>query len=251
MLEISNHGRIREIRLARKPVNALNTDFVSLLTQSLNEASTECGAVILSGQDGMFCAGLDVVELIQLDREDMTNFWSAFFRLLESVACSPIPVACAITGHSPAGGAVISMLCDYRVMSRGNYLIGLNETRVGLIIPRVLQNAMARLVGPRTAEHMLVNGAMVNPEEALRTGLIDALENDFDATIRNAHQWCDQLLALPPQAMLGNRAIARAHFKQDFANDSANGVATFVNTWFSDEAQRVIRTLIDKLKSKK
>ena len=251
MLEISNHGRIREIRLARPPVNALNTDFVSLLTQSLNEASAECGAVILSGQDGMFCAGLDVVELIQLDREDMTNFWSAFFRLLESVACSPIPVACAITGHSPAGGAVISMLCDYRVMSRGTYLIGLNETRVGLIIPRVLQNAMARLVGPRTAEHMLVNGAMVNPEEALRIGFIDALENDFDATIRNAHQWCDQLLALPPQAMLGNRAIARAHFKQDFANDSANGVATFVNTWFSDEAQRVIRTLIDKLKSKK
>ena len=127
MLEISNHGRIREIQLARPPVNALNTDFVSLLTQSLNEASAECGAVILSGQDGMFCAGLDVVELIQLDREDMTNFWSAFFCLLESVACSPIPVACAITGHSPAGGAVISMLCDYRVMSRGNYLIGLRS----------------------------------------------------------------------------------------------------------------------------
>ena len=52
MLEISNHGRIREIRLARPPVNALNTDFVNLLTQSLKEASAECDAVTLSGQDG-------------------------------------------------------------------------------------------------------------------------------------------------------------------------------------------------------
>ena len=251
MLEIRNHGRVREIRLARPPVNALNTEFTSLLTQSLNEASAECGAVILSGRDGMFCAGIDVVELMQLDREDVTDFWSAFFSLLETVACSPIPIACAITGHSPAGGAVISMFSDYRVMSHGNYRIGLNETQVGLIVPRVLQNAMARLVGPRTAEQMLVSGAMINPEEALRSGFIDALEDGFDATIQNAHQWCDQLLALPPQAMLGNRAIARAHFKQEFANDTAKGVATFVDTWFSDETQRVIKTLVAQLKSKK
>jgi enoyl-CoA hydratase/carnithine racemase len=251
MLEISNHGRVREIRLARPPVNALNTEFVSLLTQSLHEASEDSGAVILSGRDGMFCAGIDVVELMQLDREKVTDFWSAFFSLLETVACSPIPIACAITGHSPAGGAVISMFSDYRVMSRGNYMIGLNETRVGLIVPRVLQNAMARLVGAGNAEQMLVSGAMINPEEALKSGFVDALEDDFDATTQNAHQWCDQLLALPPQAMLGNRAIARSHFKQEFANDTANGVATFVDTWFSDETQGVIKTLVTQLKSKK
>ena len=251
MLEISNHGRIREIQLARPPVNALNTEFVSLLTQSLNEASADCGAVVLSGRDGIFCAGIDVVELMQLDREDVTGFWSAFFSLLETVACSPVPVACAITGHSPAGGAVISMLSDYRVMSRGNYKIGLNETRVGLIIPRVLQNAMARLVGLRTAGQMLVSGAMFNPEEALKSGFVDALENGFDATVQNAHQWCDQLLALPPQAMLCNRAIARAHFKQEFTSDSDSGIATFVNTWFSDETQEIIKNLVAQLKSKK
>ena len=176
MLQTIDHGQIRELRLARPPVNALNTEMVNLIRRSVQNAEAECGAIVISGQDGMFSAGLDVVELMQLDRDGMIGFWSAFFELLETVACSSIPIAAAITGHSPAGGAVICMLCDYRVMSAGDYRIGLNETRVGLVIPAVLQNAMARLVGPRTAELMLVGGAMVNPEDAMQIGFVDALE---------------------------------------------------------------------------
>ena len=251
MLEFINHGKIREIRLARPPVNALNSELVKLLTRSLREAEAECSAVVLSGQQGVFSAGLDVVELMQLDREGMTDFWSAFFELLETIACSPLPVAVAITGHSPAGGAVICLLCDYRVMSRGEYYIGLNETRVGLIIPPVLQNAMARLVGPRVAEQMLVAGSMIDPEDAFKTGFVDALETDYEATIQHAVQWCEELLSLPRHSMLGNRAIARAHFRQEFAAHTGDSVASFVDTWFSDETQTVLNALVAQLKSKK
>jgi len=250
MLEIINHGKVCEIRLARPPVNALNLELVNQLIRSLRETETECGAVVLSGQQDVFCAGLDVVELMQLGREGMTDFWSTFFGLLETIACSPVPVATAITGHSPAGGAVMCLMSDYRVMSCGEYLIGLNETRVGLVIPPVLQNAMARLVGPRVAEHMLVAGTMIDPEDAFRTGFVDALETGYEATIQHAVQWCKDLLSLPRHSMLGNRAIARAHYKQEFASNTADSVASFVDTWFSDETQLVINALVDQLKSK-
>ena len=250
MLEIINHGKVREIRLAKPPVNALNLELVNILTQSLREAQTECSAVVLSGRDGVFSAGLDVVELLQCDYDGMTGFWRAFFELLELVACSPIPVAVAITGHSPAGGALICLMCDYRVMSRGGYQIGLNETRVGLIIPPMLQNSMAQLVGPRVAEQMIVAGAMVDPEKALKIGFVDALESGYEATIQNAIQWCEELLLLPQHSMLGNRAVARAHFKQEFANHTADSVASFVDNWFSDETQTVMNALVAQLKSK-
>lgn len=250
MLKIINHQNIREIRLARPPVNALNLEVVETLAQYLREAANECDAVVISGQEGLFSAGLDVVELMQLDRDGMRKFWSAFFALLETIACSPVPVAAAITGHSPAGGAVICLVCDYRVMSRGDYGIGLNETRVGLIIPPVLHNAMARLVGPRVTEHMLVTGAMIDPEKAFQTGFVDALETGYEATIEHALHWCEELLSLPRHAMLGNRAIARAHFKQEFAGYTDDGVASFVDTWFSDETQNVINALVAQLKSK-
>ena len=250
MLNIINHNQVRELQLARAPVNALNTELVQLLTRSVRDAERECGAIVLSGQEGMFSAGLDVVELVQLDRDGMTVFWSSFFELLETVANSSIPIASAVTGHSPAGGAVIFMLCDYRVMSRGKYLTGLNETRVGLVIPPVLQNAMARLVGPRVAEQMLVAGAMVDPETAAKIGFVDALETGYEETIQHAIQWCENLLSLPQHSMLGNRALARAHFKEEFTSHSSDSIKSFVDIWFSDETQQVMGSLVAQLKNR-
>ena len=251
MLKIIDHSEIREVRLERLPVNALNLEFVKTLTQSIREAENECSAVVLSGQERVFCAGLDIVELIQTDRESMTVFWQSFFDLLETIACSKVPVAAAITGHSPAGGAVIALMCDYRVMSDGKFQIGLNETRVGLIIPWVLHKAMQRLVGPGITEQMIVAGTMVGPDDALKIGLVDALETGYEETIQHAIQWCGDLLSLPRQSMLGNRAIARAHFKQEFATNTAQSVASFVDTWFSDETQAVMNDLVSQLKNKK
>jgi 3,2-trans-enoyl-CoA isomerase len=253
MLEITDHGPIRQIKMVRPPVNALNPEFVQQLIHSLQQANSdpECDAVVISSKQGVFSAGLDVVELIQLEREDMTHFWGLFFELLETIACSRVPIATAITGHSPAGGAVMCLFSDYRVMSRGKYRIGLNETRVGLIIPPLLQNAMAHLVGPRVAEQMLVTGTLVEPEDALSVGLVDALESGYEATIERAIKWCEDLLALPRKAVLGNREIARAHYKRNFAENSASSITSFVNCWFSEEAQAVMHALVAQLKNKK
>lgn len=251
MLEIIDHGQVREIQIARPPVNALNLELVTLLTQSIRSAQSECRAVVLSGRQGVFCAGLDVVDLIRLDRTEMTNFWSIFLELLKTIACSEIPVAVAITGHSPAGGALMSIMGDYRVMCRGKYLIGLNETRVGLIIPPALHSIMAALVGLRAAESMLVSGALINPEDALKSGLIDALEDNTGSTIQHAIGWCEEMLSLPSHSMLGNRAVARRHFHLDFVSDKADNVKLLTDAWFSDETQIILNAMVDKLKSKK
>lgn len=250
MLEIIDHGSIREIRMARPPVNALNPEFVSLQTAGLRDAVTRADAVVLSGMPGIFSAGLDVVELLALGRADMRAFWQDFISLLETIACAPVPVTAAITGHAPAGGALISLMTDYRVMSNGAYKIGLNETRVGLVLPPLLQQAMAQAVGQRVAEKMLVTGALVLPQQALEIDLVDALEDGYEETIRHAVRWCGELLALPRHAMLANRKIARAHFKQAFSTISAAAADTLTEAWFSNATQTVLHDFVAKLKKK-
>ncbi|HJR11070.1 MAG TPA: enoyl-CoA hydratase/isomerase family protein, partial [Rhodanobacteraceae bacterium] len=129
MLDIIEHDHgIREFRLARPPVNAINPALTATLKQAVERAPANgAAALILSGSPGLFSAGLDIPALLQLDRDAMRAFWRDFFGLCATLARSPIPVAAAVTGHSPAGGAVLAIFCDYRVMARGEFRIGLNE----------------------------------------------------------------------------------------------------------------------------
>ncbi|HET9033073.1 MAG TPA: enoyl-CoA hydratase/isomerase family protein [Dokdonella sp.] len=250
VLEIIQHDAIHELRLSRPPVNALNPELVSTLRKALL-AAAENGArgIVLSGNPGMFSAGLDVPTLLQLDRAAMAAFWKEFIGLCEALARSPIPVVAAITGHSPAGGAVLTLFCDYRIMARGTFRIGLNEVQVGLVVPEIIQAAMRRLIGAHRAERLMVAGAMIESEEAHRIGLVDELI-DTELVVGRAIGWLQDLLKHPPEAMSGTRRIARADLHAEFDGINDTGDDEFAKRWFSEEAQRVLGELVAKLKAK-
>src|SRR5512146_1420142 len=108
MILTFEHGAIRELRLNRPPVNALSPGLISALLQALEAASQDGKrALVMSGQPGMFSAGLDIPALLKLDRASMDALWREFYALLGAIASSPIPIAAAITGHAPAGGTVL------------------------------------------------------------------------------------------------------------------------------------------------
>ncbi len=250
MLKQINHGPVRELCLDRPPVNALNPQLVSELTVAVTDAGKTAKALVISGREGLFSAGLDVPELMALNHQDMSEFWQDFFGLLEVIARSPIPVAFALTGHAPAGGAVLSLFGDYRVMSRGSFVIGLNETRVGLLVPGVIRRALMRLTGEHRAERLIVAGALISPEEALAAGMVDELADTPAKTVRAATDWCLSHLQLPSHAMLGNRELMRADICREFDALNETDVSEFVDSWFDHETQGVLQEVVRKLKGK-
>ena len=250
MLETINHGNVREIRLARPPANALNADLVKLITKSLIEAGEEAGAVVVSGLPGMFSAGLDVPQLLQFDREEMGQFWQVFLRLLKTIAHMPVPTVFAMTGHAPAGGIVMALFGDYRIMPRGNFKTGLNEVQVGLVVSPTIHQALVRAVGPHTAERILVAGEMMESARAKEIGLIDELVDDPESTVTQAIEWCEQHLALPQLAMLTTRKMARADLHGFFDTGSELAADKFIEIWFSDTAQTTLTALVERLANK-
>ena len=255
MLDIQRHGTIHELRLARAPVNALNPALVQQLREAV-EAAPGHGArgLLLSGAPGLFSAGLDVPALMQLTRDEFRVFWGDFFGLCAALARSPIPVVAAITGHSPAGGAVLAILCDYRVMARGKnpdkpYRIGLNEVQVGLTVPECIQAAMRRLIGTYRAERLLVSGAMLEPQAAHAVGLVDELAEDEQVVTRSL-AWLNDLLALPAHAMAATRRLARADLATVFAEPENLPVEDFLDGWYAPETQAVLTALVAKLTSR-
>ncbi len=250
MLNIHDHDTVRELQLARAPVNALNPDLVQTLRQAVEAAPDEgVEGIVLSGGDKVFSAGLDLPELLTLNRADMGEFWREFFRLCAALARSPIPIVAAVGGHSPAGGAVLAILCDYRVMAHGPFRIGLNETQVGLIVPDSIQLALRRLIGRYPAERLLVAGTMLESEQALAAGMVDELAV-VDQVRQRARVWLQELLALPRRAMLGTRSLARADLTDAFATLDAFPVEDFLDGWFHLQTQAVLQQVVAQLKSK-
>ena len=204
MLDTIRHDCIVELRLARPPVNALDPGLVEALRAAIETAPAQgARGLVLSGRPGMYSGGLDVPVLLQLPRDELMKFLYDFFGLCGMIACSPIPIVAAITGHSPAGGAVLSIFCDYRVMARSAdpakpYRIGLNEVQVGLSVPACIQSGLQRLVGTFRAERLMVAGTMLEAEAALNVGFVDELA-EVDHVVPRAIAWLQDLLKLPPQ----------------------------------------------------
>jgi Delta3-Delta2-enoyl-CoA isomerase len=281
VIEIVERGAVRELRLARPPANALSPELMAALNAALARAAAEAAvaapapaaaervaALVLSGAPGMFSAGLDLPYLLTLDRAGIRVMWKNLYALLRTLAASPLPVVAAITGHSPAGGAVLALHCDARVMADGDFRIGLNEVRVGLPLPPVILAAMRRLVGPRQAERMCVSGALVSPAEAARIGLVDEVV-PADQVVERAVAIAAELAALPRAAMAETRRLARADLvalyddvHDEDGEDGEDGeggegggkggeISSVLDSWFSVEAQTTMRALVERLARKR
>ena len=248
-----DHGRIRELRLARPPVNALDPALCRALITTLDAAVADgVDAVVLSGAPGIFSAGLDVPHLMALgqDRQALHAGWGAFFGAARSLAALRIPVVAALTGHAPAGGCVLSLCCDYRVMARSPnpvtpFMIGMNETQVGLAVPEGAQQLMRRVIGPYRAERLLVSGSMVTADEALRLGLVDTVV-EVDQVVPHALEWLSTLLALPRAPMLLTRSLARADLVRALEPQNLD-LERFVDGWYDADTQAGLRALLARL----
>lgn len=248
LVTVIPHGEIVELQLARAPVNALNPSLCLELRSALGQAIADgAQGIVLSGGPKVFSAGLDVPHLLALgeDRHALMAAWQAFFDTALALAASPVPVVAALAGHAPAGGCVLALCCDYRIMASGPFRIGLNETQVGLVAPEGIQRLMRRVVGNYRAERLLVAGEMLDAEQALQAGLVDEL-TDIDNVATRARVWLEQLLALPRQAMLQTRSIARGDLIEALQPEYIR-LQHFIEAWYQPSTQDALKALIARL----
>lgn len=174
-LDVSDHDGIRTIRLNNGRANTIHQGLIHELRAQVGEARRDSGvsAVMLTGKPDFFSAGLDIVELYGYDAEQFESFWESFMGVIYELTAFPKPMVAAITGHSPAGGCILAMAADYRVMARGKYRIGLNEVPVGIIVPPSVFHLYSFWIGGRRASQYLLEGSLHTVDKALEIGLID------------------------------------------------------------------------------
>ena len=251
MIKSYQKNQIQIIELNRPKVNAIDDSLIRSLNIELDkiERNDSIKGLILTGQSGVFSAGLDIVSLYNKDKEYMETFWLMFSSLLLRIYRYPKLVFSAISGHSPAGGTVISIMTDYRVMSKGNYVIGLNEVAVGLSMPIGIGRVFQSLLGERIAEKMTLTGKLVNPEEAESIGLIDEVvesDNLLNHSIETMNKW----LKLPFNKQIQSKLSLRKEVIDLMVDTVKKENDNFINAWFSDECRMTMKKIINKLSKK-
>ena len=251
MIQSYQKNQIQIIELDRPKVNAINQTLAQSLIEELDiiEKNDLIKGVILTGKNGIFSAGLDIVELYNQDKDYMKSFWGLFSNLLIKIYSYPKIIFTAISGHSPAGGTVLSIMTDYRIMSAGNFLIGLNEVAVGLRMPIGIGRVFQSLLGERVAEKMTLMGELVNPEKAKSIGLIDEII-ESDQLLEHSTEIMNKWFKLPFEKQIQSKLTLRKQvidLMMDTANQDNNEV---INAWFSDECRLTMKGIIDRLSKK-
>ncbi|MFS8137549.1 MAG: enoyl-CoA hydratase/isomerase family protein [Thermomonas sp.] len=248
LVETTVNGAVHELRLSRAPVNALDPSLCEALTAAIGDAlAAGAQGIVLAGGPKVFSAGLDVPFLLSLgdDQQALLSAWNAFFDAARALASCPVPVVAAIAGHAPAGGCVLALCCDYRVMADGPYRIGLNETQVGLVAPEGIQALLSRVVGPHRSERLLVSGALIEASEAHAIGLVDELTG-IDEVATRARVWLDALLQLPQAPVLETRRIARRDVVAALQPERID-LTHFVAAWMQPDTQTGLRAMLARI----
>lgn len=161
--------------------NSLSTDVMSGLIQRIHAAGGR--PLLVSGAGGTFCAGLNLKEVAALDLAGMTKFLRLLDDLVDALYGYPGPTVAHVNGHAIAGGCVITLCCDLRIIAQDpNIRIGLNEVALGLEFPPKIIELARRRISRRWIDRVVLEGALHDPQSAYQIGLVDEVSGDAAAS---------------------------------------------------------------------
>jgi 3,2-trans-enoyl-CoA isomerase len=250
-IAVTIKDRLAIITLNRGKSNSLNREMVTELTDMLNniENDSNIGAAIITGKENFFSAGLDLIELYNYNEQEAENFWHLFLNFVAKITSFKKPLVAAINGHSPAGGCVIALACDARIMAEGKYIIGLNEVPVGIIVPNSIFNLYSFWLGKANATRSLLEGKLFNPEAALAIGLVDEVvkqESILTAAERNARKY----MAFEGHTWRQSKLNIRRDLIASTSADQSSDLAIMLKQWWSPSTRAILKTIIDNLQKK-
>jgi enoyl-CoA hydratase/carnithine racemase len=244
-VNIETHDVVAILRLNNGVINAIGPELLDDLSAELKRIESEFKGMVLAGGEKFFCIGLDLPGLLPLGRSEMVEFYFKFMQVVLDLYTLPMPTACAINGHATAGGAIFALSSDFRFASSGRKFIGLNEVKIGLSVPYLTDLILRQVVGDRCATEMMFKGEFVEPEKALKIGLVDAVFSPEDLE-EKAVAKIAELAALPPQGLtvIKNNRVGAVRSQYEEARSTEADL--FLDCWFNPSVQQELKEAAKK-----
>ena len=225
MIDLEPHGELTVVRMVHGKANAQSTQFCRALTSCLREqAETDSRALVLTGRGNVFSAGVDLLEAVARGSDYLREFLPVLDDCFETLFTHPKPVVAAVNGHAIAGGCILAVAADRRIMSRGSGRIGIPELLVGVPFPPVALEIVRNAVDPASLESLVFTAETVDPQSALRCGLVHELVEESEL-LERALELAGRLARIRPEVyaltkrQLREPSLARVRAADDAARE--------------------------------
>jgi enoyl-CoA hydratase len=207
-LDLTSTGGVAEIRLARPAQRnalsiALRLELAATLGAVGSDPAMRC--TVITGAPPAFCAGMDTGEFGG-DEAHRRALWQANEAFVNALLEHPKPLIAAVNGPALGGGFVLALLCDLRLAS-ASARFGFPELTRG--IPASYGAARAALP-VAVARDLCLTGRLVDAEEALRLGIVSAVEPDDARLLALARTRAREIAALPERGLTTTLGWARS-----------------------------------------
>lgn len=209
--------------------------------------------ILKSANPKVLSAGIDLFELYQPPNSShLKQFWRSFQQVFLDLYSSRLATIAAIEGHAPAGGCMLAMACDYRIMSKeGGGTIGLSESKLGIAAPYWLADLMVHTIGFRKAEESLGLGLLYTAEDALKIGLVDCIVDSKEKVLERAGEEAAKWAKIPPTARYASKMLTRESVVKELEANRERDVDSFCDFISSEGVQKNLGLYLKSLKGGK
>jgi len=228
--------------------NALDPPLMKALRERLDQlANHGAPAVVLaSTHPTLFCPGWDLKLLADADRAAVGDFLHDFNSLIVELFSYPGPTAAAIGGHSVAGGCLLSLACDLRVMATGQARQGLSELNLGLPVPgNSMRMLRARLSSP-ALDNLVFRGEGCTATRARELGIVHRTAATAD-TLAVTELELGTLAGRPRRAFVESKGFLFGEVWEAMRQGSPEKDAAFLDCWFEEETRKRIAGVAGRL----
>lgn len=241
-MRVAHHESVAVVTMARPPANAMTADGLLELADTVQRLGVDeatC-AVVITGQGRTFSAGLDLRGVIDMPSADQESLIEALNQAFLAVYSCPRLVVAAVNGHAIAGGLVLALCCDVRLVADVELKAGLAEVRVGVVYPVGAIEVVRHELAPSVARRLVLTGANVDAHEGVALGVFDRVvppDGLLDAAVAVARDHP------PPEGFAKIKAQLRQPALASM-RDALDGRDQLLRPWLTAEAFAAARAAL-------
>jgi enoyl-CoA hydratase len=237
-LSIAKDG-IAVVSLASPPVNAMDAALLEKLANLFEglAADRAVRAAVIAADGPAFSAGLNLKTTPGLDRLGQRRLVDALNDCFGTLYAWPKPLVAAVNGHAIAGGLILALCADWRIVADVPLQISLAEVRVGVTYP-VAPLAIARAeLSPSAARRLVLLGETVDAATAEALAIVDE-RVPAEVLLARAIAQAERHATLPPQAFATTKRELRAAELERIGEARAGRGEPRLAAWLGEEMRR-------------